>query len=118
MYWIERVDMSCFNCKYNDGRCYTSMPPKFKCTLTGEFHTSNYQCENDSPSRDLLYYCDNKYGVTVVENDISALANNGIMLNKDECESLIAFIKSHEREDIPDDVWDICMKMYDEVYSE
>lgn len=34
-------------------------------------------------------------------------------LQADDIESLIAFIKSHEREDIPDDVWDLCMKMYD-----
>lgn len=31
----------------------------------------------------------------------------------EEAESLIAFIKNHEREEIPDDVWEICMKLYD-----
>ena len=30
-----------------------------------------------------------------------------------EVEALIAFIKMHEREDIPDEVWDICMYLYD-----
>lgn len=37
-------------------------------------------------------------------------------LTDDETETLIAFIKMHEREEIPDDVWDICMKMWDELY--
>lgn len=34
-------------------------------------------------------------------------------LTYDEIYSLIAFIKMHEREEIPDDVWDLCMRMYD-----
>lgn len=36
-------------------------------------------------------------------------------LTEDEVYSLIAFIKQHEREEIPDDVWDLCMRMYDAV---
>lgn len=32
-------------------------------------------------------------------------------LQADDIEVLIAFIKSHEREDIPDDVWYLYMKM-------
>ena len=36
-------------------------------------------------------------------------------LTEDEVYSLIAFIKMHEREEIPDDVWDLCMRMYDAV---
>ena len=28
-------------------------------------------------------------------------------------EALISFIKNHEREEIPDDVWDICMELID-----
>ena len=35
------------------------------------------------------------------------------MLTTEEIESLVAFIKRHEREDIPDDVWDACMKLMD-----
>jgi len=30
---------------------------------------------------------------------------------EEEATALVCFIKSHEREDIPDDVWDICMRM-------
>lgn len=34
-------------------------------------------------------------------------------LNVEEVETLVAFIKMHEREEIPEDVWDLCMKMQD-----
>lgn len=38
-----------------------------------------------------------------------------IMLSADEAETIIAFIKMHERDEIPDDVWDVCMKLYDDM---
>lgn len=38
-----------------------------------------------------------------------------IRLSADEAETMIAFIKMHEREEIPDDAWDVCMKLYDAV---
>lgn len=34
-------------------------------------------------------------------------------MTDDAAEALISFIKSHEREEIPDDVWDICMELID-----
>ena len=36
-----------------------------------------------------------------------------IELSEEDASTLICFIKNHEREDIPDDVWDICMTMMD-----
>ena len=36
--------MKCINCKYNDGMVYTSMPPKYKCTITKEFHLGDDDC--------------------------------------------------------------------------
>lgn len=36
-------------------------------------------------------------------------------LTKDEMEDLVAFIKNHEREDIPDNVWELCFKMQDKA---
>lgn len=41
-----------------------------------------------------------------------------IRLSVEESETLIAFIKMHERDEIPDDVWDVCMKLYDAVEME
>ncbi len=32
-------------------------------------------------------------------------------LNVEEAETLVAFIKMHEREEIPDDVWEVCMNL-------
>lgn len=39
--------MTCGFCKYNDGCTYTSLPPRFKCTITGEFHFGNDNCNVD-----------------------------------------------------------------------
>ena len=38
-----------------------------------------------------------------------------IEISADDAEYLVCFIRSHEREDIPDEVWDICMRMMDEL---
>ena len=37
---------TCSNCEYNDRMCYTSNPPKWKCTLNGDYHTADYRCEH------------------------------------------------------------------------
>ena len=39
--------MVCGSCKYNDGCTYTSLPPRCKCTITGEFHFGNDDCNVD-----------------------------------------------------------------------
>ena len=36
---------SCSICSRNDGMCYMSNPPKYRCTLDGEFHTADYCCD-------------------------------------------------------------------------
>lgn len=40
------VGNSCSNCEHNDRMCYTSNPPKWKCTLNGNYHTADYRCEH------------------------------------------------------------------------
>ena len=40
-----------------------------------------------------------------------------IQLSYDEADDIICFIRNHEREDIPDAVWDVCMRMYEELYG-
>lgn len=37
--------MICGNCDYNDGCIYTSNPPKYRCTFTGDFHFGNEPCK-------------------------------------------------------------------------
>lgn len=41
-----------------------------------------------------------------------------IRLSVDEAESIIAFIKMHEREEIPDDVWEVTLNLCDAVEME
>ena len=41
---MKYVQVCCSNCPLNDGMCYTSLPPKYKCTATEEFHDGYYQC--------------------------------------------------------------------------
>lgn len=36
--------MTCGNCNMTDGCCYTSLPPKVKCNVTGEFHCYDDEC--------------------------------------------------------------------------
>ena len=40
-----------------------------------------------------------------------------IRLREDEAESIVAFVKMHERDEIPDDVWDACMRIFDQLYG-
>lgn len=38
-----------------------------------------------------------------------------VKLTDEEAETIISFIINHEREDIPDEVWDVCMKLIDQT---
>ena len=40
-----------------------------------------------------------------------------VKISIEDAETIISFIKTHEREDIPDDVWAVCMKLWEEVYE-
>lgn len=40
---VEKMS-KCAYCKYTDGVVYTSMPPKYKCTITGEYHLALDDC--------------------------------------------------------------------------
>ena len=40
-----------------------------------------------------------------------------IRLTMDEAESIVIFIKMHDREVIPDDVWKACMRIFDQLYG-
>ena len=39
-----------------------------------------------------------------------------IDISVEQAETIIAFIKMHEREEIPEDVWDLCMKLQEELW--
>lgn len=40
-----------------------------------------------------------------------------IIITGEEAETIIAFVKSHEREDIPDDMWDLHLKLWEALYE-
>lgn len=40
--------MLCGTCPFTDGMCYTSNPPKRKCTITDEFHLYDDECNCES----------------------------------------------------------------------
>ena len=38
---------TCGNCSFNDGMCYTSNPPKFRCTFDNEYYEGFHPCHFD-----------------------------------------------------------------------
>lgn len=40
-----------------------------------------------------------------------------INISEEEALTILSFVKNHEREEIPDDVWELCMRLYDEIVS-
>lgn len=43
------------------------------------------------------------------------IIKNPIHISEEMAEAVIPFIKNHEREEIPDDVWDLVLYLQDEV---
>ncbi len=39
-------------------------------------------------------------------------------ITEEDAEIILAFIKNHEREDIPESVWDVAMKLWDMLGGE
>lgn len=57
----------CGACKYTDGICYTSNPPKVKCTITGDFHYYDDECDCEdiiTPIHDAINYFKEKLFVS------------------------------------------------------
>ena len=38
-----------------------------------------------------------------------------IRITEEEAEEIIAFVKMHERDEIPEDLWDIILRLQDEL---
>lgn len=39
--------MTCSSCSFNDGMCYTSLPPKYRCTFDNQFYDGMHACHLD-----------------------------------------------------------------------
>ena len=37
---------TCGECPHTDGKVYTSIPPKYRCSKTGRYHYGNDACDN------------------------------------------------------------------------
>lgn len=68
--------MTCGMCPFNDGMCYTSNPPKRKCTITNEFHYYDDECNCEHLR---LLKEKEKSG----ENLIESFSESGIRVNVD-----------------------------------
>lgn len=45
---ISSKPRRCGSCSCTDGNCYTSIPPKVKCLITGRFHFYDDICDCDT----------------------------------------------------------------------
>ena len=45
---------TCGFCENTDGMCYTSNPPKRKCTVTGKFHEYDHICDAPKTNADRI----------------------------------------------------------------
>lgn len=63
------------------------------------------ECHFDGYCRECEH---NKSEVEEMEDRVAT-----VYISEETASALIAFIKRHERNDIPDDVWDFCMKLYE-----
>lgn len=58
--------MNCAYCKHTDGVVYTSLPPKYKCSITGEYHLALDDCDVDFEPivrcKDCKHYADDGWG--------------------------------------------------------
>lgn len=43
----NNISRCCSNCEMNDGRIYLSYPPKYRCTLSGNFNEGKHTCNLD-----------------------------------------------------------------------
>ena len=57
--------MNCAICKHNDGNIYTSIPPKYRCKITGEYHESWNDCNVEFAPVKHAYW--KKIGVSLYE---------------------------------------------------
>lgn len=77
--------MKCGECPKTDGLCYTSNPPKIKCTVTGKFHFYDDECEIVTTEINITK-ADVGIGVSCM------VCNEAVLLTKNE-----EFLLSHGR---------------------
>ena len=97
------MDKVCAFCDKTDGMCYTSNPPKRKCTITGKFHEYDHICDVRTNADRIRAMSDEELAEYLAEigNDVS----NGIEYSErpdDWLEWLKQPVKIEKVEEIPD----------------
>lgn len=41
----------------------------------------------------------------------------GVVITIEDAETIISFVKNHEREEIPDDMWDLHIRLWEALYE-
>lgn len=93
----------CGNCDKTDGLCYTSNPPKVKCTVSGKFHYYDDDCDiktitiDKEVSKGRIGVACIVCGETVLLNEHEVLAlkhrHNVDVKVCDECKKAILYIR-------------------------
>lgn len=95
--------MKCGNCDKTDGLCYTSNPPKVKCTVTGNFHEYDDECEFISATIDVstkatictnCIICDESIELTKWEEEQLTLGHHMHSKVCDKCKQAITHIRT------------------------
>lgn len=109
--------MKCGYCPKTDGLCYTSLPLKVKCTVTGKFHEYGDECDAGIAFADDIVerkaYCASTPTVEpsicthcivcdapieLTSNEVLALEyhrNYGTIKVCDECKKAIMYVRNH-----------------------
>lgn len=88
--------MRCAYCKYNDGLVYTSIPQKYKCTITNEFHLAFDDCNVEFAPIKRGKWIDNEFGSYCSNCGLYAYRSNGIPWKSDYCPNCGARMNSKE----------------------
>ena len=79
--------MNCGSCPFTDGCCYTSLPPKVKCTITSEYHYYDdiCNCEEARVQKEAAEnYLAQKLSEPIMELDFTDVAVPNTLLTADE----------------------------------
>lgn len=79
--------MNCGSCPFNDGYCYTSLPPKVKCTITNEYHYYGDECnceEARTQKEAVMDYFDQKLSEPIMPVNYADVSVPNIVLTAED----------------------------------
>ena len=107
----------CGSCEFNDGICYTSNPPAYKCTFTNAFHMCDHVCDLDLKP---LYHSHWVYEINPETNEWEYKCPKCSSFSKEESD-FCPHCGTRMDEELPSTEFKIChecgSKMYPEIVS-